>query len=98
MKKHKCVVLQIVFTVIIVLMALSAVIMEAISEANSTARYTEHGRNENLTAIISLPNGEVIEGCPDYCYFDGETVKVQISGVVYLISRSDITLIEVKNE
>ena len=58
----------------------------------------QHGRNENITAIISLPNGEVIEGCPDYCYFDGETVKVQISGVVYLISSSDITLIEVKNE
>ena len=98
MKKPKCIVLQIVYTAIIVLLGLSAVIMAVISEATNTSRYTEHGRNENLTAIISLPNGEVIEGCPDYCYFDEGTVKVQISGVVYLISSSDITLIEVKNE
>ena len=58
----------------------------------------QHGRKENVKVIMELPNGEVIEGCHDYCYFDRETVKVQISGVVYIISSSDITLIEVKNE
>ena len=90
--------LQIVFTAIIVLLGLSTVIMAVISEANNTSRYTEHGRNENITAIISLPNGEVIEGCPDWYRIDvdSDKVRVVINGVEYRTSFGNVVFIEVK--
>ena len=47
-------------------------------------------------AIISLPNGEIIEGKIDSWtdYADGDQIQVKIDGVVYLVHSSDIALIK----
>ena len=49
-------------------------------------------------AIISLPNGEIIEGKIDSWtdYEDGDQIQVKIDGVVYLVHSSDIVLIKEK--
>lgn len=46
------------------------------------------------TAIISLPNGEVIEGKVDSWkdFEDGDQIQVKINGVTYLVHSSDICL------
>ena len=50
------------------------------------------------TAIISLPNGEVIEGKIDSWkdYDDGDQIQVKINGITYLVHSSDIVLIHGK--
>lgn len=47
-------------------------------------------------AIISLPNGEVIEGNVDSWmdYEDGDQIQVKIDGVTYLVHSSDVVLIK----
>jgi ABC-type glycerol-3-phosphate transport system substrate-binding protein len=47
-------------------------------------------------AIISLPNGDVIEGKVDSWidYEDGDQIQVKINGVTYLVHSSDIVLIK----
>lgn len=49
-------------------------------------------------AIISLPNGDIVEGkiesWTDYEY--GDQIQVKIDGVVYLVHSSDIVLIKEK--
>lgn len=49
-------------------------------------------------AIISLPNGEIIEGKIDSWtdYEDGDQIQVKINGVVYLVHSSDVVLIKEK--
>lgn len=49
-------------------------------------------------AIISLPNGDVIEGEVDNWtdYEDGDQIQVQIDGVTYLVHSSNIVLIKEK--
>ena len=46
-------------------------------------------------AIISLPDGEIVEGevqnWTDYA--DGDQIQVTIDGIVYLVHSSNITLI-----
>jgi ribosomal protein S1 len=46
-------------------------------------------------AIISLPNGEVIEGEVDSWldFEDGDQIQVKINGVTYLVHSSNIALI-----
>lgn len=46
-------------------------------------------------AIISLPNGEIIEGEIDSWidYEDGDQIQVKINGTTYLVHSSDIVLI-----
>lgn len=47
-------------------------------------------------AIISLPNGEVIEGYIDSWtdFEDGDQMQVKIAGVTYLVHSGDIALIK----
>jgi len=47
-------------------------------------------------AIISLPNGEIIEGRIDSLtdYEDGDQIQVKINGVTYLVHSSDVVLIK----
>ncbi len=47
-------------------------------------------------AIISLPNGEVVEGKIDSWtdYEDGDQIQVKINGVTYLVHSSDVVLIK----
>ena len=49
-------------------------------------------------AIISLPNGEVVEGKIDSWtdYEDGDQIQVKIDGVTYLVHSSDVVLIKEK--
>ena len=49
-------------------------------------------------AIISLPNGQVIEGTVDSWtdYEDGDQIQVKIDGVTYLVHSEDIVLIKEK--
>jgi small-conductance mechanosensitive channel len=49
-------------------------------------------------AIISLPNGEIVEGKIDNWtdYEDGDQIQVKIDGVVYLVHSSDVVLIKEK--
>jgi hypothetical protein len=49
-------------------------------------------------AIISLPNGDVVEGKIDSWtdYEDGDQIQVKIDGVTYLVHSSDVVLIKEK--
>lgn len=46
-------------------------------------------------AIISLPNGEIIEGKVDaWKDYEGDQIQVKIDGKTYLVHSSDIVLIK----
>ena len=47
-------------------------------------------------AIISLPNGTIIEGKIDSWtdYEDGDQIQVKINGITYLVHSSDVVLIK----
>ena len=49
-------------------------------------------------AIISLPNGQVVEGRVDSWtdYEDGDQIQVKINGVTYLVHSEDVVLIKEK--
>ncbi len=49
-------------------------------------------------AIISLPNGDIIEGKVDEWtdYEDGDQIQVKVNGVTYLVHSSDVVLIKEK--
>lgn len=49
-------------------------------------------------AIISLPNGEVIEGKIDSWtdYEDGDQIQVKINDITYLVHSSNVVLIKEK--
>ena len=49
-------------------------------------------------AIISLPNGKIIEGKIDSWtdYEDGDQIQVKVNGVTYLVHSSNIVLIKEK--
>lgn len=49
-------------------------------------------------AIISLPNGKIVEGKIDSWkdYEDGDQIQVKIDGVTYLVHSSDVVLIKEK--
>ena len=45
-------------------------------------------------AILSLPNGELIEGeIESWTDYEGDQLQVKIDGVVYLVHSSDVVLI-----
>ena len=46
-------------------------------------------------AIISLPNGEIVEGKIESWkdYDDGDQIQVKINGATYLVHSSDVVLI-----
>lgn len=56
----------------------------------------QHGRNENVKVIMELPNGEVIEGCPDWWGTHNERFDAQIEGVKYTTGVENVVIIEVK--
>ena len=49
-------------------------------------------------AIISLPNGDVVEGKVESWtdYEDGDQIQVKVDGVVYLVHSSNVVLIKEK--
>lgn len=60
---------------------------------NYQALDTIYGFNK---AIISLPNGQIIEGKLDSWrdFEDGDQLQVKIDGVIYLVHSSDVVLIK----
>lgn len=46
-------------------------------------------------AIVSLPNGQILEGKVDSWkdYDDGDQIQVKINGVTYLVHSTDVALI-----
>ena len=75
---------------IISIILAAALLLSGCSDKDKTI---QHGRKENTTVIFSLPGGEIIEGCPDWVYFEDETVSVQIDGVTYRVSRDSFAMI-----
>ena len=75
---------------IISIILAAALLLSGCSDKGETI---QHGRKENTTAVFSLPGGEIIEGCPDWVYFEEETVSVQIDGVSYCVSRDSFAMI-----
>jgi hypothetical protein len=49
-------------------------------------------------AVISLPNGEIIEGKIDRWtdFEDGDQIQVTVDGVIYLVHSSNVVLIKEK--
>lgn len=78
---------------LIVLMLAAAMLLSGCSDKESRL---QPGRVDNMTAIIKLPNGEVIEGCPDHAirYSEG-SVSVQIEGVKYSVHSANVAFVEV---
>lgn len=56
----------------------------------------QHGRKENVKVIMELPNGEVIEGCPDWVQSCSTgVIRIQINGVEYTTHLENAVVIEV---
>lgn len=58
----------------------------------------QHGRKENVKVIMELPNGEVIEGCPEWWSAYEGKFRTQIEGVKYTTGVENAVVIEVENE
>ena len=75
---------------LIVLMLAAAMLLSGCSDKESRL---QPSRDDNMTAIIKLPNGEVIEGCPDWLFVGDEMVRVQIDGVAYEVHKNNFAQI-----
>lgn len=88
MKNIKIVVRAIAFTVAL-LIVLSMVIM--LTGCNKQVLDTTWKFDR---AIITLPNGETVEGKVDsWKDFDGDQIQVKIDGVSYLVHSENVVLI-----
>lgn len=73
----------------------TVLMVAALSGCNKQVFDTVYGYDK---AIISLPNGNVVEGKVDSWtdYEDGDQIQVKINGTTYLVHSSDIVLIKEK--
>lgn len=80
---------------ILALTLISALLIVSLSGCNKQIFDTTYSFDK---AIISLPNGQVIEGKIDSWtdYEDGDQIQVKINGVIYLAHSSNIILIKEK--
>lgn len=80
---------------ILALTLISALLIVSLSGCNKQIFDTTYSFDK---AIISLPNGQVIEGKIDSWtdYEDGDQIQVKINGVIYLVHSSNIVLIKEK--
>lgn len=78
------------FLTTLLVLALSAA---ALTGCNKQIFDTTYGFDR---AIISLPNGEIIEGEVESWtdYEDGDQIQVKIDGVIYLVHSTDVVLIK----
>ena len=76
----------------ILALSLAIMILVAASGCNKTLIDTTYRFDR---AIISLPNGNVVEGKVDSWtdYEDGDQIQVEIDGKIYLVHSEDIVLI-----
>jgi hypothetical protein len=80
---------------ILALTLISALLIVSLSGCNKQIFDTTYSFDK---AIISMPNGQVIEGKIDSWtdYEDGDQIQVKINGVIYLVYSSNIVLIKEK--
>lgn len=83
---------------IIAMLVTASIAMCVMLTGCSKGEDIQHGRNENVKVIMELPNGEVIEGCPEWYWVavDNDKVRVSINGVEYRTSLGNVVFIEVK--
>ena len=77
----------------ILIMIVMVLMMITMSGCNKTLIDLTYGYDK---AIISLPNGKIIEGKIEEWtdYEDGDQIQVKIDGVIYLVHSSDVVLIK----
>ena len=80
---------------ILTMLIVTILMVVAMSGCNKQIFDTTYGYDK---AIVSLPNGQVIEGKVDAWtdYEDGDQIQVKINGVTYLVHSSNIVLIKEK--
>lgn len=84
---------------IIAMLVTASIAMCVMLTGCSKGEDIQHSRDDDVKVIMELPNGEVIEGCPDWwkSYSTG-TVRIQINGVGYMTHLENVVFIEVSNE
>lgn len=77
------------------MLALMSVTLVSCDEYNYQMVDTIYGYDR---AIVSLPNGEIVEGEVDSWldFEDGDQIQVKIDGTTYLVHSSDVVLIKDK--
>lgn len=77
----------------IIALALALVVLVSLTACNKQLIDVTYAFDE---AIISLPNGEVVEGKIQSWtdYEDGDQIQVKIDGTTYLVHSSNIVLIK----
>lgn len=80
---------------ILAITLISILLVATLSSCNKQVFDTTYSFDK---AIISLPNGDVIEGTVDSWtdYEDGDQIQVKINGTTYLVHSSDVVLIKEK--
>ena len=81
------------------ILAITLILMLLVATLSSCGNYQMIDTTYSFDkAIISLPNGEIIEGKVDgwMDYEDGDQIQVKINGVTYLVHSSDVVLIKEK--
>lgn len=81
--------------VLALMLALMSITLVSCDEYNYQMVDTTYGYDR---AIISLPNGDVVEGEVDSWldFEDGDQIQVKINGTTYLVHSSDVALIKDK--
>lgn len=78
--------------ILIVLLALMFILAAVLSGCNRQIIDVTYSFDK---AIISLPNGEIVEGKVDSWkdYDDGDQIQVKVNGITYLVHSEDVVLI-----
>lgn len=78
--------------ILMVLLALMFILAAVLSGCNRQIIDVTYSFDK---AIISLPNGEIVEGKVDSWkdYDDGDQIQVKVNGITYLVHSENIVLI-----
>lgn len=78
--------------ILMVLLALMFILAAVLSGCNRQIIDVTYSFDK---AIISLPNGEIVEGKVDSWkdYDDGDQIQVKVNGVTYLVHSENVVLI-----
>lgn len=81
--------------VLALMLVLMSVALVGCDEYNYQMVDTTYGYDR---AVVSLPNGEIVEGNVDswFDFEDGDQIQVKIDGTTYLVHSSDVVLIKDK--
>ena len=81
--------------VLAMMLALMSITLVSCDEYNYQMVDTTYGYDR---AVVSLPNGEIVEGNVDSWldFEDGDQIQVKIDGTTYLVHSSDVVLIKDK--